>query len=99
MGGLLGRLVRARSGGGLGCVPDERRLDAAEPVALRRVDVTVATGSVSTPPKVFPRRMGKPSGGSMTPGSALTSIGRLCEGERAFGGASGPCASGELIRT
>jgi hypothetical protein len=98
-GGLPGRPVRSRSGGGLGWVPDEPRLDAAEPAALRRADVTVPTGSVSTPPKVLPRRMGNPSGGSMTPGAALTSIGRLFEGDPAFGGASGPCASGELIRT
>jgi len=35
----------------------------------------------------------------MTPGSALTSIGRLLVGEPEFGGASGACASGELIMT
>jgi hypothetical protein len=43
--------------------------------------------------------MGKPSGGRMTPGSALTSIGRLFVVDPRLGGASGAWASGELIMT
>jgi hypothetical protein len=98
-GELFDRLRGARTGGDESRVSRLPLVTAALPVAARSTDATVATGNPSALAKVLPSRIGKPSGGSMTPGSAFTSIGRVLAGDPGSAGASGARASRGLIRT